>query len=50
MATKDTQTKLKNWEPNPDITPEELEEMVKDYMTLFKDKSIDVEIEKVKQK
>ena len=27
MATKDTQTKLKNWEPNPDITPEELEEM-----------------------
>jgi predicted metal-dependent peptidase len=27
MATKDTQTKLKNWEPNPDITPEELDEM-----------------------
>jgi predicted metal-dependent peptidase len=27
MATKDTQTKLKNWQPNPDITPEELEEM-----------------------
>ena len=27
MATKDTQTKLKNWQPNPDITPEELDEM-----------------------
>ena len=27
MATKDTQSKLKNWQPNPDITPEQLEEM-----------------------
>src|SRR6056300_1149947 len=27
MANKDKKTKLKNWEPNPDITPEELEEM-----------------------
>jgi predicted metal-dependent peptidase len=27
MSTKDTASKLKNWTPNPDITPEELEEM-----------------------
>jgi predicted metal-dependent peptidase len=27
MATKDTQTKLKNWQPDPNITPEQLEEM-----------------------
>ena len=25
--TKDTASKLKNWQPNPDITPEQLEEM-----------------------
>jgi len=27
MSTKDTQTKLKNWEPDPNITPEALEKM-----------------------
>ena len=27
MATKDTQTKLKNWEPDPNITAEQLDEM-----------------------
>ena len=27
MATKDTQSKLKNFTPDPDITPEALEEM-----------------------
>ena len=27
MATKDTASKLKNWQPNPDITTEELETM-----------------------
>src|SRR6056300_1582085 len=27
MAAKDTQSKLKNWEPDPNITPEQLEEM-----------------------
>ena len=27
MATKDTASKLKNWQPDPDITPEALEEM-----------------------
>jgi predicted metal-dependent peptidase len=27
MSTKKTASKLKNWSPNPDITPEELEEM-----------------------
>ncbi|MDA9954624.1 VWA-like domain-containing protein [Planktomarina sp.] len=27
MATKDTASKLKNWQPDPNITPEELEEM-----------------------
>jgi predicted metal-dependent peptidase len=27
MATKDTASKLKNWTPDPDITPEALEEM-----------------------
>jgi len=27
MATKDTASKLKNWTPNPDITPNELEAM-----------------------
>ena len=27
MATKDTASKLKNWEPDPNITPEELEKM-----------------------
>ena len=27
MATKDTQTKLKQWQPDPDITPEALEVM-----------------------
>ena len=32
MSTKDTQTKLKHWEPNPDITPEELETMQKEVL------------------
>ena len=27
MSTKKTASKLKNWQPNPDITPEQLEEM-----------------------
>ena len=27
MASKDTQSKLKNWTPDPNITPEQLEEM-----------------------
>ena len=27
MSAKKTQTKLKNWQPDPDITPEQLEEM-----------------------
>ena len=27
MATKDTASKLKNWSPDPDITPEQLEDM-----------------------
>ena len=27
MSTKETASKLKNWQPNPDITPEQLEEM-----------------------
>ena len=27
MATKDTASKLKNWQPDPNITPEQLEEM-----------------------
>ena len=27
MASKDTASKLKNWQPDPDITPEQLEEM-----------------------
>jgi predicted metal-dependent peptidase len=27
MATKDTASKLKNWQPNPNITPAQLEEM-----------------------
>ena len=27
MATKDTQSKLKNWQPDPNITPEQLESM-----------------------
>jgi len=27
MASKDTQSKLKNWQPDPNITPEQLEEM-----------------------
>ena len=27
MSTKDTQTKLKHWQPDPDITQEQLEEM-----------------------
>ena len=27
MTTKDTQTKLKHWEPNPDLTEQELEKM-----------------------
>ena len=27
MSTKDTQTKLKHWQPDPNITQEQLEEM-----------------------
>jgi hypothetical protein len=27
MSTKKTASKLKNWQPNPDITPEQLEVM-----------------------
>ena len=27
MSAKDTQTKLKHWQPDPDITQEQLEEM-----------------------
>ena len=32
MSTKDTQTKLKHWQPNPDLTEQELEVMRKDVM------------------
>ena len=32
MSTKDTASKLKNWEPNPDITEAELDEMRKDVL------------------
>jgi len=32
MSTKDTQTKLKHWEPDPNITPEELETMQKEVL------------------
>ena len=32
MSTKDTSSKLKNWQPNPDITEAELEEMRKDVL------------------
>ena len=32
MSTKDTSSKLKNWEPNPDITEKELDEMRKDVL------------------
>jgi len=32
MSTKDTQTKLKHWQPDPNITPEQLEEMRVDVM------------------
>jgi len=32
MSTKDTSSKLKNWEPNPDITETELDEMRKDVL------------------
>jgi predicted metal-dependent peptidase len=32
MSTKDTSTKLKNWEPNPDLTEKELDEMRKDVL------------------
>jgi predicted metal-dependent peptidase len=32
MSTKDTSSKLKNWEPNPDITEAELDEMRKDVL------------------
>ena len=32
MSTKDTSSKLKNWEPNPDLTETELDEMRKDVL------------------
>ena len=32
MSTKDTSSKLKNWEPNPDLTEKELDEMRKDVL------------------
>lgn len=32
MSTKDTSSKLKNWEPNPDLTEAELDEMRKDVL------------------
>ena len=32
MSTKDTASKLKNWDPNPDITEAELDEMRKDVL------------------
>ena len=32
MSTKDTSSKLKNWEPNPNITEKELDEMRKDVL------------------
>jgi len=32
MSTKDTSSKLKNWEPNPDITETDLDEMRKDVL------------------
>ena len=32
MSTKETASKLKNWEPNPDITESELDEMRKDVL------------------
>jgi len=30
MSTKKTQSKLKNWQPDPNITPEQLENMRKE--------------------
>ena len=32
MSTKDTSSKLKNWQPNPDLTEKELDEMRKDVL------------------